>query len=237
MSRSLRRGALAATAIVFSIASLSACGAGNDAQTLGVRPDNAAATVGDIQIQNVAVVTQPEREAVGPAVVTAKIFNNGSTPQTLDQIALPGADAPVKLTAARGGGKITVPAGGSVLLGGEGNASAVIAQGREAAQDGNVQDIVFSLSETGEVKMKAFVTPAHSYFTGFGPSEMPKAPSTQPSGPATSPSPTASTTRGPAVGQEGTEGEGREDGAPGPEVSDSASASVDAQEGQADGQE
>ena len=42
VSRSLRRGALAAAAIVFSIASLAACGAGNDAQTLEVKPDNAA---------------------------------------------------------------------------------------------------------------------------------------------------------------------------------------------------
>ncbi|PRH78721.1 DUF461 domain-containing protein [Streptomyces solincola] len=232
MSRSLRRGALAATAIVFSIASLAACGAGNDAQTLGVRPDNAAATVGNIQIQNVAVVTQPERDAAGPAVVTAKIFNNGSKPETLDEIALPGANAPVKLSAPKGGGKITVPAGGSVLLGGEGNASAVIDRGREATRDGDNQEIVFTLSETGDVKMKAAVTPATSYFSGFGPSQMPKLPSPQPSSPSGSPS--SSVDPAVPIGQEQEEekGEAQEGGAGAPNASDSASASEDAQNGE-----
>ncbi|WP_256105699.1 DUF461 domain-containing protein [Streptomyces sp. ODS05-4] len=229
MSRSLRRGALAATAIVFSIASLAACGAGNDAQTLGVRPDNAAATVGNIQIQNVAVVTQPERDAAGPAVVTANIFNNGSKPETLDEIALPGANAPVKLSAAKGGGKITVPAGGSVLLGGEGNASAVIDRGREATRDGDNQEIVFTLSETGDVKMKAAVTPATSYFSGFGPSQMPKQPS-----PVASPSAPSSVDPAAPIGQEQEEeqGEGQDGGAEAPNASDSASASQGAQDGE-----
>ncbi|MEU3558403.1 DUF461 domain-containing protein, partial [Streptomyces fragilis] len=58
MSSSLRRGALAAAAIAFSIASLAACGAGNNAETLQIKPDLADITVGDIKVQNVAVLTQ-----------------------------------------------------------------------------------------------------------------------------------------------------------------------------------
>lgn len=109
MSRSLRRGALAASAVVFSIASLAACAAGNDAQTLQIKPDNAAVTKGEIEIQNALVITQGEKDKKGPAVVSATVFNNGTTAQTLDGITLPGGKGTVALKAAEGGsGKITV---------------------------------------------------------------------------------------------------------------------------------
>ncbi|MFE1552525.1 DUF461 domain-containing protein [Streptomyces sp. NPDC058718] len=181
MSRSLRRGALAATAIVFSIAALSACGAGNDAQTLGVKPDNAAVTVDDVKIQNALVITQPHQGVKGPAVVSATVFNNGSTPQTLDAITLPGTTATVKLTPAAGGaGPITVPALGSVVIGGAGNATAVIENGTEAAKNGDAQKVVFKLSKTGDVGLSAFVVPAASYFKDFGPSIVPAPPGSSP---------------------------------------------------------
>ncbi|MBT2510913.1 DUF461 domain-containing protein [Streptomyces sp. ISL-98] len=204
MSRSLRRGALAATAIVFSIASLAACGAGNDAQSLGVKPDNAATSVDNIKIQNAAIVTQPKLDAEGPAVVTAKLFNNGTKAETLESIKLPGTDVPVKLKPAKGSGPVTVPAGGSLLLGGEGNASAVIEKGREAARDGDAQPVVFELSSTGSVELRAFVTPATHYFKGFGPSEAPKPPAATPTGSATatpSGTPTGTPTEPPAGGE------------------------------------
>ncbi|GAA1350710.1 DUF461 domain-containing protein [Streptomyces beijiangensis] len=175
MSRSLRRGALAASAIVVSIASLSACGSGNDAQTLQVKPDNAATSVGDIKLQNVTVITQPDA-ATGPAVITGTIFNNGTGPQTLDSIAVKGYDGKVALHAAKGAGPITLPAQSSVTLGGKGNASAVIADGSAAATDGNAQLVTFSFSDTGEVPLRAFVVPARSYFEGYGPSSIPVTP-------------------------------------------------------------
>ncbi|MFF0290085.1 DUF461 domain-containing protein [Streptomyces sp. NPDC005262] len=189
MSRSLRRGALAAAAIVISIGALSACGAGNDAQTLEIKPDNAATTLGDIRIQNANVITQPEHGAEGPAVIAATVFNNGTKRQTLDAITLPGSDVSVQLHAAEGGGPVVVPAGGWVVLGGKGNASAVIENSREAAQNGNVQAVVFKFSETGDVPLGAFVVPATSFFKGFGPSSLPSAPAQTPSAsPSASPS-------------------------------------------------
>ena len=181
MSRSLRRGVLAASALVFSLASLTACGAGNNAQTLGVKPDSAATSVDVITIQNATVVTQPEADAAGPAVVTGTFFNNGKTAQTLDSVKLPGTSATVKLAPAKGSGPVTVPAGGSVQLGGAGNASAVIEQGREAAKNGDAQQVVFTFSETGEVGLRAFVYPSNSYFKGVGPSSLPSAPAKSPS--------------------------------------------------------
>ncbi|APU40905.1 DUF461 domain-containing protein [Streptomyces sp. NPDC056254] len=175
MSRSLRRGALAATAVVFSIASLAACGAGNDAQTLQIKPDNAAATKGDIEIQNALVITQGEKDKKGPAVVSATVFNNGTKAQTLDGITLADGKGKVALKPAAGGDKITVPAGGSVVLGGAGNASAVIENGSEAAKNGDVQKVVFQLSSTGGVELQAFVVPATGMYAGFGPSAAPSA--------------------------------------------------------------
>ncbi|MFF5633561.1 DUF461 domain-containing protein [Streptomyces sp. NPDC012825] len=200
MSRSLRRGALAATAIVFSVAALSACGAGNDAQTLQIRPDNAAVTVDDVKIQNALVITQPETGVKGPAAVSATVFNGGSQPQTLDAITLPGTSATVKLTPAGGTGAVTVPAGGSVVIGGKGNATAVIENGTESAKLGDAQKVLFKLSRTGEVGLEAFVVPAKGYFTEFGPEVVPAPPGATPSASA---SPSGEAGHGAEHGAEG----------------------------------
>ncbi|MGY6020586.1 DUF461 domain-containing protein [Streptomyces spinosirectus] len=194
MSSSLRRGTLAASAIAFSIASLAACGAGSDAQTLQVKPDNAAVKVGDIKVQNALIVTQPDINATGPAVVSATLFNNGDTAQTVDSITLPNVNATARVKPAKGSGKLVVPAHGSVVIGGKGNASAVLPNGREAVQDGSVRKVTFTFSKTGDVSLQAFVVPAKSYFENWGPSEIPSAsatPTAKPSQTATgSPTPT-----------------------------------------------
>ncbi|MZD07913.1 DUF461 domain-containing protein [Streptomyces sp. SID5785] len=194
MSSSLRRGALAAAAIAFSIASLAACGAGNNAQTLEVKPDNAAITVGDIKVQNATVITQPDLESKGPAVVTATLFNNGTEAQTLDAITVDGVGKTAKLTGAKGAAKIEVPAGGSVVLGGKGNATAELPNSRTAVLDGNAQAITFRFSGAGAVKLKAFVVPAESYFQKWGPSEIPATPSAPVSSPAGSKTPSGEAT-------------------------------------------
>ncbi|MFI7103443.1 DUF461 domain-containing protein [Streptomyces sp. NPDC050161] len=183
MSRSLRRGVLAATVLTLSIATLSACGAGNDAQTLEVKPDNAATTVGDIKVQNASVVTQPDLKAKGPAAITATVFNSGTKDQKLTSITLVDTGKKAKLAPVKGSGPITVPAGGSVVIGGKGNATATLAEGREAVQDGNAQPVSFSFSDTGSVQLRAYVVPANSYFKDYGPEVVPQ-PGVTPSGTA-----------------------------------------------------
>ncbi|MEW2292186.1 DUF461 domain-containing protein [Streptomyces sp. NPDC006743] len=175
MSSSLRRGALAAAAIAFSIASLAACGAGNNAQTLEVKPDNAATTVGDIEVQNALIITQPGFQTKGPAVVSVTVFNNGSTPQTLDAVRVDGGGT-AQITPAQGKGKLTVPPQGSVIIGGKGNASAALTNPGSVVKDGNAQKITFSFSKAGDVSLRAFVVPASSYFDKWGPSSIPAAP-------------------------------------------------------------
>ncbi|MFE4639257.1 DUF461 domain-containing protein [Streptomyces sp. NPDC056773] len=203
MSRSLRRGALAATAVAFSLVSLGACAAGHDAPTLQVKPDNAATTKGDIKVQNALVITQ-EKDKKGPAAVSATVFNNGTKEQTLDAITLPGGKGTVTLKPAGSGAKVIVPAGGSVVIGGKGNASAVIANGADVV-DGNVQKIVFQLSTTGDVELEGFVVPATGMYAGYGPTAAPAAgpaPSGSPSGAASgapSGSPSATPSGSPAA--------------------------------------
>jgi copper(I)-binding protein len=226
VSSSLRRGSLAAAAIAFSIASLAACGAGNKAQTLEIKPDNAAVTVGEIKIQNAVVITQAEPESTGPSAVSATVFNNGDTAQTLESVKVEGVGQGAQLKPAKGAGKLTVPAGGSLVLGGKGNASAVLENSREAFADGDAHPVTFAFSKTGDVKLEAFVVPAKGYYAEWGPSAAPAASSTEPSaeksesGTATgSPSPTGSAS-----------GETEETGEAGARSTDAASASADAAE-------
>ncbi|MEU6593488.1 DUF461 domain-containing protein [Streptomyces sp. NPDC046881] len=201
MSSSLRRGALAASAIVFSIASLAACGAGNDSQTLEIKPDNAATSVGDIKIQNALVITQPDPQATGPAVISATLFNGGRTDQTLQSVTVEGGTS-AELKPAKGQ-SLTVPAGGSLVLGGKDNASATLPSGREAVQNGNAQKITFTFSKTGKVSLAAFVVPATSYFDKWGPSQIPSASASASSGaPGATPSGSASGSGKPHKGHE-----------------------------------
>ncbi|MGW1538165.1 DUF461 domain-containing protein [Streptomyces aureus] len=216
MSSSLRRGTLAAAVIAFSIASLAACGAGSDAQTLEVKPDNAATSVGVIKVQNALVITQPDVKT-GPAVISATLFNNGTTAQTLDSVNVEGEGA-AQITPAGGKGKLTVPAGGSIVLGGKGNASAALASPSETLLNGSVHKVTFSFSETGAVSLGSYVVPAESYFSKWGPSDIPSAPATT-SAPATSPSESA--TGSPSASESAS-------GKPGTSASSSATATASA---------
>ncbi|UIX33006.1 DUF461 domain-containing protein [Streptomyces sp. GQFP] len=191
MSSSLRRGALAASALAFSVATLAGCAAGNNAQTLEIKPDNAATSVGDIKLQNVVIITQPELESTGPAAVSATVFNSGTTAQTLESITVPGTGKTAELTAAKGG-SLSIPAGGSLVIGGANNASAVLPSSREAVKDGNAQKITFAFSETGDVSLRAFVVPAESFFSSWGPTEVPTAPAETGASPSTSAEPETS---------------------------------------------
>lgn len=183
MVRSFRRGAVAAV-LALSLAPLAACAAGNQAQTLNVHPDNPETSKGPIQVQNAIVLTQPN----GPATVTARLYNNGSSAQTLDSVQLAGGQS-ATLSAANGGGSVTVPAHGTVLLGGKGNPSAVVTSGAEALRDGDVQNAVFVFSGTGAVALPVNVLPATGFYQPYGPGSLPATPAPSPT--ATPATPTA----------------------------------------------
>ena len=177
MSRSLRRGALAAAAIAFSIASLAACGAGNNAQTLEVKPDNAATTRRRHQ--------DPERDRRHPARGRSRRARPSSprrssttarTEQTLDAITVPGAgDRRAHARQGHGHRSPSRPAA-RVILGGEGNASAVIARrprGRQGRRRpaGHLQ----ASARPATSSLRAFVVPAEQLLRGLGPERRPDA--------------------------------------------------------------
>lgn len=177
MSSSLRRGTLAATALTLSVAALSACSAGNNAQTAEVKPDNAALTQGDIKIQNVNVVTAPDGS--GPATVTGRVFNDGTKDETLNGITVSGSSQ-AKLSPAKGQQKLVVPAGGSLMLGGKNNAAALLPDARKAGvTDGNAQPVTFDLSSTGALKLRAAVVPAKHQWKDVGPTTQPSVDASQ----------------------------------------------------------
>ncbi|MGD9485795.1 DUF461 domain-containing protein [Streptomyces sp. TRM70308] len=188
---SLRRGAVAA-ALALSTLTLAGCAAGVDAATNQIVPDNASTSEGDIELQNVTVVTTEDGE--GPASVTARIFNGGGEDETLQGItfATDGGTGQVELSPADGG-SLTVPAGGHLMLGGEGNAAAVIEDaGERNITDGEAQPLTFELSETGDIPIRAFVYPETQLtYSEFGPSPA-----------ATSPGQTPEGTQSPAPGVE-----------------------------------
>ncbi|WP_329366179.1 DUF461 domain-containing protein [Streptomyces sp. NBC_00669] len=185
MVRSIRRGALAAV-LALSLAPLAAaCSAGNDAATLEVHPDSDSGSTGNVKVQNAFVLTDPS----GPATLTARLFNNGSSAQSLQSVQI-GGTTMATLKGAHGGSTISVPAHGSVLIGGKGNPAAVLPGRNEALRDGDVQNAVFSFSSSGAVKMEVNVTPASSYFAPYGPGSLPT--TTAPTTPSTGSTPTGS---------------------------------------------
>ena len=225
MSSSLRRGTLAATAIALSVAPLTACGAGNNAETLKVKPDNAAMTVGDIKIQNVNVVTSTDGD--GPAAVSARIFNEGTEDQTLDTLRDEVTGGRAELNPAKGERKLTVPAGGSLMLGGKGNAQALFENAEEAdVRHGAAHGLTFNFSNTGTVEMEATVVPAGDHYQKFGPSGDPSSSETE--------APGRPDDKNPGDGRDGDGGQDSQDGQDGQDSQDGEKGQS-GQDGEGDG--
>ncbi|MFF7249551.1 hypothetical protein ACFZBU_37270 [Embleya sp. NPDC008237] len=106
MSRSLRRGALAATvAVVLPLAA--GCASGKDAETNEIKPDTANTAFGSLKIQNVQLVTSdPGKNLVA---LGGALFNEGTKPETITKVTVDGAGQAL-------GGPLTIPAGGAVYM-------------------------------------------------------------------------------------------------------------------------
>ncbi|MEU9130286.1 DUF461 domain-containing protein [Kitasatospora sp. NPDC048540] len=205
MSRSLRRGAIAAL-VLAAIVPLSACAAGNTPDTLEIKPDNAATSLGDyLRLNNIVVVTLPRAAAegagAGPANVTANISNSGTTPETLKSITV-GDNMTATFTDAKGAqlSEIVIPAGGAVLLGGPDQPSAHVASVKVSV--GGFAPTGFVFGRAGQVGTEAAVLPAVGQYAAFGP-KAEAGPSASPSSSA-SPSAAASASPSPSATITGT---------------------------------
>ncbi|WP_327678294.1 DUF461 domain-containing protein [Kitasatospora sp. NBC_00458] len=193
MSRSLRRGSIAAIAAL-AIASLSSCAAGNTPETLEIKPDNASATLGtDIRLNNIVVVTGDESsgEHTGPANVTVNISNTGGLPVELQSVTL-GNGATAAFADDKGTplNSIVVPAGGAVLLGGPGNPSAKVAS--TSLVVGGVVNTAFAFKAHEKVETEAAVQPNKGIYKGFGPAAAPGSTPSKTATPAATPAAGAS---------------------------------------------
>lgn len=166
-----------AATVAFTIVPLAACGAGFDAETDLVKPQNASVQVEDISIQSANVVVSEE----GQAAVSARIFNEGGQDQTLVSITVPSSGEELELIPAEGENSLVIPAGGSIGLGGEGNPAAFAADAAAAGiAPGNAQALVFDLSESGPAELRATVVPvgsgddAFAYYKPWGPTPAPE---------------------------------------------------------------
>ncbi|MET8545311.1 DUF461 domain-containing protein [Kitasatospora sp. NPDC004799] len=206
MSRSLRRGSIAALAAI-AIASLSSCAAGNTPDTLQIKPDNAAATLGtNLRLNNIVVVTgeHASGDHTGPANVVVNIGNSANTPAELQSVTVGGAAATFADAAGAPLSSIVVPAGGSVAIGGQGNPSATLASA--TVHVGGFAPTVFTFKDGQKVEAQAGVSPdsgehGRGLYKGFGPTPSPTATPAKTATPG-APAPTAgaATPGAPATG-------------------------------------
>ncbi|KQV18740.1 MULTISPECIES: hypothetical protein [unclassified Kitasatospora] len=170
MSRSLRRGAIAVIALA-AILPLSACAAGNTPETLQIKPDNAATSIGDnLKLNNIVVVTAAgsSSEHAGPAQLAVNISNTGPTAETLQSVIV-GEGVTATFTDAKGAAlsEIVIPAGSAVAIGSEGQPVAKFASAK--LEVGGFAPTAFSFAKAGKVGVRAQVHPATGVYEGYGP--------------------------------------------------------------------
>ncbi|MER6303591.1 DUF461 domain-containing protein [Kitasatospora sp. NPDC001539] len=174
MSRSLRRGSIAAIAAI-AIASLSSCAAGNTPDTLQIKPDNAAATVGtNLRLNNIVLVTGAgtSTDYTGPVNVVVNISNTATTPAELQSIAVGTSSATFADAAGAPLSSIVIPAGGSVSVGGQGNPSATVPAA--SVRVGGFATTTFTFKDGQKVDAQAAVSPdsgpgGRGLYNGYGP--------------------------------------------------------------------
>lgn len=185
MSRSIRRGAVAATLVLALAPLAAACSSGTDAATTQLKPDSANTQLGTLKVQNLSLVTGDA--GTGLVSLGGAIVNEGDKPETLTQVMLAGATGPAELKSKEGAGSITVPAGGAVYLTGEKDGPAVTFKNVAAdVTPGRYVDVTLRFSTVGETKLGVAVHPPEGYYKGLKPTApKPAAPSAPATPPAT----------------------------------------------------
>ena len=162
MSRSLRRGAVAAL-IIATAPILSACSAGSGAATLQVKPDAAATSIGKtLKLNGISLIAATDGTSV--ANVTANIANANNLPETLQSVSVDGT--PTALS-----GPAVIPAGGSLMLGGPGQVTARAASISE--RPGQNATVTFTFAGAGSVTVQALVNAGTGEYASYAPTAAP----------------------------------------------------------------
>ncbi|MGA4540758.1 DUF461 domain-containing protein [Uniformispora flossi] len=201
MSRSIRRGAVAAT-IALALAPLAAaCSSGTDAETTKIKPDTASVQVGNVKVQNLTLVSGGPTS--GAMALGGAFINDGDQAETLTQVAVDGATGNAELKSASGTGAITIPAHGAVYL--TGGADSVVAKVASVSGDspvtpGKYAKVTLTFKTAGSGSVRVQVHSPEDYFKQLAPSapapSLPAAPPT--TAPASPSAPASATASAPA---------------------------------------
>lgn len=164
MSRSLRRGAVAAVIAVAIAPVLAACSAGSSAATLQVKPNAAATSVdgGQLKLDGVAVVTDAQGNA--PASVIASIANNEQQDENLVSVT-------VGTTAATLTGTTAIPSGTALSLGNPGaNATRATVPTLDQPAGADVP-VTFVFANGGSVTLMAQIQTGTGEYAPYAPAK------------------------------------------------------------------
>lgn len=159
MSRSLRRGAVAAL-IIATAPVLAACSAGDGAASLQVKPNAAATTIGStLKLNGITVVTATNGSST--ANVVANIANNSSTTaETLTGVTLDGNPATLS-------GPAVIPPLGALLLSGPQQVTAQVASLSE--MPGQNATVSFTFANAGSTTIQALVNAGAGEYAVYAP--------------------------------------------------------------------
>lgn len=164
------RRTLAAALLVAATIALTGCGAGKKAETLEIRPDTPATTLGSLKIQNVVLLTGPLGGG-GPLAVTGSIYNGGGAPDRIQRISVNELPVPAEITPSPAHPEMRVLPRQTLQIGGPGNTTAVVPNAADLVRSGDSRRVTFLFAREGEVTLWVPVLPANRYYTGFGPPE------------------------------------------------------------------
>ena len=158
MSRSLRRGAVAAV-IIATAPVLAACSAGDGAATLQVKPNAAATSIGStLKLNGITVVTATNGSST--ANVVANIANNSQTAETLTSVTVDGNPATLS-------GPAVIPPLGSLLLSGPQQVTAQVASLSETP--GQNATVGFTFANAGSTSVQALVNAGAGEYSSYAP--------------------------------------------------------------------
>jgi hypothetical protein len=173
VSRRLHRGAVAAAFALAVGAGVTGCGAGFQAESYRVDPDNAEASVGGLLIRNLVMVKAEDAEVAG---ISGTFVNRGSTADVLERIQVaPGQDA-----AGGQGGTISispaleVPANSAVTVG-AGESPPLTVPDAAELQVGTFVTMTLTFRQAGPVELAVPLEDAHDYYASIAPTPTPAA--------------------------------------------------------------
>jgi hypothetical protein len=164
VSRSIRRGALAAAVAVMTCTVLSGCASGFSAETTQIKDvaEGANGSVGDINLRNMLLVTSEDQSTAG---VVGAIVNHGSAEDSLTAVTVDGVSA-------TGGLPAPVEPNQLLILGSQkGQVQVTVSDIK--SKPGDMANVVLKFRDAGDVSLQVLVEPPVEGYKSWAPSPSP----------------------------------------------------------------